>query len=83
MTTFQAKGGVYVMGRHVADERFEFCYVGHTADLSARPLQRDRIPCFARFGVDHIFLIEEFDANRRAHIANDLIQAYSPICNTP
>jgi hypothetical protein len=81
-TTFQAKGGVYVVGRDMGDDRYAICFVGHTGDLSARPLNRDKTSCFDRFGADQIFLIEEFDANRRAQVAEDLIQAYAPVCNT-
>src|SRR5262245_5184950 len=81
MTRFQPNAGVYVMGRHAEGQHYEFCYVGHAADLSIRPLQQDKTPCFARFAVDHIFILEEPDANRRAQIAGDLIQAYTPACN--
>lgn len=82
-TGFQAKGGVYVMGKALGGERFAFCYVGHTHDLSVRPLNNDKTACFNQFGVDHIFLIEELDATRRAEIATDLVQSYGPVCNTP
>ncbi len=81
-TTFQARPGVYVMGRAAGGQRYEFCFVGQTDDLSKRPLSPDKQPCFLRFGVDHIFLIEEFDANRRAQVVQDLVQAYVPGCNT-
>lgn len=82
-TFFQPKGGVYVMARLLEDGNFGFCYVGHSGDLSVRPLNREKTACFDRFGVDHIFILEEFDAQRRAQIADDLIQAYAPSCNAP
>jgi hypothetical protein len=82
-TTFNARPGVYVMGREMGESRFAFCFVGETADLSKRPLSPDKQACFNRFGVDHIFLIEEFDAARRKQIVQDLVAAYSPSCNTP
>ena len=82
-TTFQAKGGVYVVGRATGGDQYSFCYVGHTGDLSKRPLQRDKTECFDRFGANQIFLIEEFDERRRAQIAEDLIVAYVPSCNAP
>lgn len=83
-TTFQAKPGVYVMARERAGvaNTYEFCFVGETADLSKRPLSPDKQPCFAKFGVTLIFLIEEFDANKRATVVRDLVQAYVPGCNT-
>lgn len=83
-TTFLAKPGVYVMAREKAGvpNTYEFCFVGETADLSKRPLSPDRQPCFAKFGVTLIFLIEEFDANRRTQVVRDLVQAYIPNCNT-
>ncbi len=46
-------------------------------------MQADKTPCFQRFGVDHIFVLEELDAARRAKIVDDLVQAYAPICNAP
>jgi len=81
-TTFQAKPGVYVMGRTAGGDRYEFCFVGETADLSKRPLSPDKQACFNRFGVNQIFLIEEFDANLRAQVVQDLVRAYVPSCNT-
>jgi hypothetical protein len=82
-TRFQNKGGVYVMGKALEGRRYAFCFVGHAGDLSVRPFNKDKTACFSRFGADHIFVIEEFDANRRAQIAEDLIQAYAPSCNAP
>jgi hypothetical protein len=81
-TTFQAKGGVYVMGRAGEGAHYDFCFVGETADLSKRPLSPDKQACFHRFGVDHIFLIEEFDERSRKEVVRDLVQAYAPSCNT-
>lgn len=82
-TTFQAKPGVYVMARTKGDERYEFCFVGETADLSKRPLNPDKQQCFQRFGVDHIFVLEEFNADKRRQVVQDLVQAYVPNCNAP
>jgi hypothetical protein len=82
-TTFQAKPGVYVMGKSAGGNRYEFCFVGETADLSKRPLSPDKQTCFNRFGVNHIFLIEEFDKNLRAQVVQDLVSAYLPSCNAP
>ncbi|MEQ1489545.1 MAG: hypothetical protein ABL932_03245 [Terricaulis sp.] len=83
-TAYQAKPGVYVMAREKADTTngYEFCFVGETADLSKQPWAPDKIPCFTRFGVNAIFLIEEYDANKRAQVVRDLVQAYVPSCNT-
>ena len=75
ITTFQAKPGVYVMGRAAGGQRYEFCFVGQTDDLSKRPLSPEKQSCFKRFGVDQIFLIEEFDAEPRAQIVQDMVQA--------
>jgi hypothetical protein len=83
MTFFQPKGGVYVMGKLLEKDRYAFCFVGQSADLSVRPFNKDKTPCFARFGVDHIFVLEELNADRRAAIVEDLIQAYAPSCNAP
>lgn len=79
---FQANAGVYVMGRDAGGRRYEFCFVGQTDNLSVRPFNREKTPCFDSFGVDHIFILVEADARRRAQIAEDLIQAYVPTCNT-
>lgn len=83
MTYFQAKGGVYVMGKELEKDRYAFCFVGQSADLSVRPFNKDKTSCFTRFGVDHIFVLEEENADRRAAIVEDLIQAYAPSCNAP
>lgn len=80
-TTFQAKPGVYALAKAIAPQRYAFCFVGQSADLSKRPLNPDRTACFDRFGADLIFLLEEFDANKRGQIVADLVQAYGPICN--
>ena len=82
-TTFNAKGGVYVMARGLDGIRKDFnaIYIGETADMSKRPFVADRVPCFNQHGVDHIFSLDEPNAARRKAIADDLIQAMSPICN--
>lgn len=81
-TTFQAKPGVYVMAREKANNGYEFCFVGQTADLSKRPLSPEKQSCFSKFGVSAIFLIEEFDQNKREQVVRDLVSAYVPSCNT-
>lgn len=83
-TAYQARPGVYVMARENAEQpnNYAFCFVGETADLTKQPWAPDKIPCFTNFGVNAIFLIEEFDANKRAQVVRDLVQAYVPVCNT-
>src|SRR5512143_3412561 len=73
--TFQAKGGVYVMGKELGGQQFSFVYVGQADDLSVRALKADKTECLNRAGVDHIFMIEEPDAKRRAQIVDDLVRA--------
>lgn len=82
-TTFKARPGVYVMAKALGGARYEFCYVGHTADMSVRPFAPEKADCFRRFGVDRIFHLEETNAERRALMVQDLIQAYGPTCNAP
>jgi hypothetical protein len=82
-TTFRAKPGVYVMARHKEGHVYEFCFVGETDDLSKRPFNPEKQACFNRFGVTSIFLIEEFDADRRSQVVQDLVSAYLPHCNAP
>lgn len=82
-TRFQPNAGVYVMGRQAEGRKFEFCFIGHSDDLSKRPFNPDKAACFREFGVDHIFIMEEPDARRRAQIVDDLIQSYVPFCNLP
>lgn len=82
-TTFKAKPGVFVIGKTLGPQRFSFCFVGQSPDLSVRPLAADKTECFNRFGADLIFLLEEFDPNKRAQMVTDLVQAYAPSCNTP
>lgn len=81
-STFKPKGGVYIMGRGEGDRRYAFCFVGQTGDMSARPFNPDKTACFDAFRVDHILVLDEDNANRRAQIVDDLIQAYAPSCNT-
>jgi len=80
-TAFQARPGVYVLAKAIAPKRYSFCFVGETANLSVRPLNREKTACFDRFGADLIFLLEEFDANKRQQIVTDLLQAFQPVCN--
>ncbi len=80
-TTFLAKPGVYVMARHKDGNVYEFCFVGETADLSKRPFNPEKQTCFQKFGVQYIFLIEEYDQVRRQQVVRDLISAYVPSCN--
>lgn len=80
--TFFAKPGVFVMAKDMGSNRYEFCYVGETADMSARPFVPEKQDCFKLFGVDCIFHLEEFDTNKRKSMVSDLIQAYAPRCNT-
>lgn len=79
--TFFAKPGVFVMAKDMGSNRYEFCYVGETADMSARPFVPEKQDCFKLFGVDCIFHLEEFDTNKRKSMVSDLIQAYAPRCN--
>jgi hypothetical protein len=80
-TTFSPKGGVYAMARHVEGERYIVVFVAETADLSKRPFNRERLPCFNEQRVSHIFCLDERDPKRRAAIVADLVQALQPICN--
>ena len=82
-STFFAKPGVYVLGKALGNNRYSFCYVGHTADMSKRPFAPEKADCFRGFGVDRIFHLEEANAEKRAKMVLDLIQAYGPVCNTP
>lgn len=82
-TAFQAKPGVYALAKSIGPNRYSFCYVGQSADLSKRPLVADKTACFDRFGANLIFLLEEYDASKRTQMVNDLVQAYGPSCNTP
>ncbi len=82
-TTFQAKPGVYVMAKAKGGERYDFCFVGETADLSKRPLAPEKQACFQRHGADHIFVLEEFNADKRRQVVQDIVQAHSPPCNAP
>jgi hypothetical protein len=78
---FKARPGVYVMAKRRGENKFSFCYVGQSADMSVRPLSPDKTECFNAFGTDCIFVLEELDVTRRAQIVADLVQAYRPSCN--
>lgn len=80
---FFNKPGVYVLAKALEGNRYSFCYVGHTADMSVRPFALEKADCFKRFGVDRIFHLEEANADRREHMVQDIIQAYGPSCNAP
>ncbi|ANP46118.1 hypothetical protein [Candidatus Viadribacter manganicus] len=82
-TTFKPKPGVFVIGKSLEPQRFSFCYVGQSPDLSVRPLAPAKTECFNRFGADLIFVLEELDAAKRAQMVTDIVQAYAPSCNTP
>lgn len=80
-TRFHARAGVYIMARWVDEERFEMIYIGEHRDMSARPLNADRLACFNQHGVDHIFTCDETDQGRRSAMVADLVSAINPICN--
>lgn len=80
-TTFLDRPGVYVMARHKEGSTYEFCFVGETADLSKRPFNPEKQACFQKFGVQFIFLIEDYDQGRRQAVVRDLVTAYVPSCN--
>jgi hypothetical protein len=79
---FVARGGVFVLGRSEGADRYAFCYVGESADISVRPFVKDKEACFNAFRADHVFMLDEQSAARRAEIVADLIAAYAPSCNT-
>lgn len=82
-SAFYARPGVYVLAKSIGNSQYSFCYVGHTADMSVRPFAPEKVDCFKRFGVDRIFHLEEVSAEKRARMAQDLVQAFMPICNAP
>lgn len=82
-SNFFARPGVYVLGKALGGSRYSFCYIGHTADMSVRPFVPEKKDCFQRFGVDRIFHLEEVNAEKRASMVQDLLQAYAPVCNAP
>lgn len=81
-SAFQAKPGVYVLAKAIGPERYSFCFVGESANLSRRPLNPDKTECFNRFGADLIFVLEETSMSKREQMVADLLQAFHPVCNT-
>lgn len=81
-SAFQARPGVYVLAKALGGNRYSFCYIGETADMSVRPFAPHRVDCFKSFGVDRIFHLEEVSAEKRTRMVQDLLQAFQPICNT-
>jgi hypothetical protein len=81
-TAFQAKPGVYALAREIGPNRYSFCFVGQSGDLSRRPLNPDKTACFDRFGANLIFVLEEVSMSKREQMVTDLLQAFQPVCNT-
>jgi len=84
--TFNAIGAVYFMTkRRVADLQrggiHTWVYVGETGDLSDRPLNHERKPCFDKNGANCLLIYSEKNRDMRLKIEADLRNAYNPPCN--
>lgn len=82
---FKAVGGLYFLtirkqnangtGSHT------FIYIGETEDLSRRPFNHHRKPCFDRHGANSVLIYVEESRDKRLKIETDLRRAYDPPCN--
>jgi hypothetical protein len=84
-TEFNAVAAVYVQtvrtpkagggGSH------KWIYVGQTGDLSKRPLNHHKKPCFDREGANCLLIHSEENEKTRLSIEADLIASLNPPCN--
>jgi hypothetical protein len=82
---FSAMGGVYFMTLRQVDSngtgRHTFIYAGETGDLSDRPLNHERQPCFDKHNANCVLVLAESNRTKRLEIETDLRRAYDPPCN--
>lgn len=82
---FNAVGAVYFMTKRVEDQQGKgthtWVYVGETGDLSDRPLNHERKPCFDKNGANCLLIYAEKNRDTRLKIEVDLRNAYNPPCN--
>jgi hypothetical protein len=83
--TFNAEGAVYLITkRRIGPDgggSHQGLYIGVTGDLSDRPLNQERKPCFDRHGANCICLLVEKDYETRCMIEADLQHSYALPCN--
>ncbi len=86
-TAFKAVPGVYVVASRDVDPNRSTSYtpifVGTTDDLSTAFGAHPRSECFQMYLANVIGVVHQKDAAVRARIADDLIAALAPPCNSP
>jgi hypothetical protein len=84
-TEFKALGAVYFMTTRQPDGKggvsHTRIYVGETGDLSDRPLNHERKPCFDRNGANCVCLLLEEDYEKRCAVELDIRRNCNPPCN--
>jgi hypothetical protein len=82
---FAAVGAVYFMTVRTVGANgngtHSWVYVGETGDLSDRPLNHERKPCFDQRGANCLLIHAEENPDIRLSIETDLRLAYNPPCN--
>ena len=82
---FAAVGAVYFMTHRKEKTNgggtHTFVYVGETVDLSDRPLNHERQPCFDTHNANCVMTYAEENKTKRLEIETDLRRAYDPPCN--
>jgi len=84
-TSFKELGAVYLQSKRTVKAKgggsHEFIYIGETGDLSKRPLNHERKPCFDKHGSNCVSIYLESNEQKRLDIETDLRRAYDPPCN--
>ena len=86
-TKFKAVSGVYVVAARTIEPgqraKYEPLFVGVATDLSAALKDHLRDECFQMYLGNVVGVLKEENAERRATILADLLEALAPPCNAP
>ncbi len=82
---FEPVGAVYFVTRRERSEQGTHghirIYLGQTGDLSHRPFNPHKEPCFDEHGAGCICVYPEASESVRVNIESDLVHAFKPPCN--
>lgn len=84
-TQFKPVGAIYALCKQYLSNgknQYEVLYIGQTGDLSNRFDDHHKMPCALGNGANCIYVLTEKNEKTRFQIEADLIQAFSPPCNS-
>ncbi len=81
MDNFKEEGGNYIFAREISLGEWTPQYIGETSNLNERLGNHEKKPCARRNGATHIHAHLNSNEFTRLSEEQDLIDAWSPICN--